>query len=255
MPSSCREKQPRSNARPPASCRRTWRKSPGHVADYHGIRGCSDRRPDRAGRLPADEEALAGGRSGQFGPGWDRHQDRWPRPGARRPPPPRHALRRLHVSRRHARRPLVDADGDPDSQAAHAGHPPLDVAYAPKVIDRATRYLELSDGCFTDHSLVTEDEQRAMGIFSAAQAERSRPLFDSRRIRRAQWADRLGAHLLSNQRPAAAVKILRQASRVVQPDQRRAEEENSQLCLTNDQMREEMVRVVNERIRAIRAPR
>ncbi|NLZ03502.1 MAG: hypothetical protein GXY25_23585, partial [Pirellulaceae bacterium] len=45
--------------------------------------------------------------------------------------------------------------------------PRLDIAYAPKVIDRATRYLELSDGCFTDHSLVTEDEQRAMGIFSA----------------------------------------------------------------------------------------
>ena len=45
--------------------------------------------------------------------------------------------------------------------------PPLDIAYAPKIADRATRYLQLSDGCFTDHSLVTEDEQRAMGIFSA----------------------------------------------------------------------------------------
>jgi len=45
--------------------------------------------------------------------------------------------------------------------------PPLDVVYRPKVIDRATRYLQLSDGCFTDHSLVTEEERRAMGIFSA----------------------------------------------------------------------------------------
>jgi hypothetical protein len=43
----------------------------------------------------------------------------------------------------------------------------LDTAYAPKIVDRATRYLQLSDGCFTDHSLVTEDEQKAMGIFSA----------------------------------------------------------------------------------------
>ena len=40
--------------------------------------------------------------------------------------------------------------------------PRLDIAYAPKIADRATRYLQLSDGCFTNHSLVTEDEQRTM---------------------------------------------------------------------------------------------
>ena len=44
--------------------------------------------------------------------------------------------------------------------------PRLDVAYAPKVRDRATRYLQLSDGCFTSHSRVTKQEQRQMGVFS-----------------------------------------------------------------------------------------
>lgn len=45
--------------------------------------------------------------------------------------------------------------------------PPLDVSYAPKVIDRATRYLELSDGSPFSHAGISPEEQQAMGVFSA----------------------------------------------------------------------------------------
>ena len=45
--------------------------------------------------------------------------------------------------------------------------PRLDVAYAPKLTDRATRYRELSDGCFRSHEGIDEPERRRMGVFAA----------------------------------------------------------------------------------------
>jgi hypothetical protein len=129
--------------------------------------------------------------------------------------------------------------------------PPLDVAYAPKVIDRATRYLELSDGCFTDHSLVTEDEQRAMGIFSARLRLNGHDHYSI--------PDEYGGpngligwvhtfYQINGLLPPAKYFDKHPEWYSLINGERR--KEHSQLCLTNDQMREEMVRVVNERIRA-----
>lgn len=128
--------------------------------------------------------------------------------------------------------------------------PFLDTVYAPPLIDRATRYLELSDGCFTSHALVTPEEQQAMGIFSA--------------------------HLRLNGHdhyciPAAYggpnsligwVHTFYQINGLLPPETYFAEhpdwyslvdgkrvKEKGQLCLSNSEMRQEMVRVVLERLR------
>jgi len=45
--------------------------------------------------------------------------------------------------------------------------PDLDVQYAPKLIDRSTRYLQLSHGCFLPRDGISEDARRRMGVFSA----------------------------------------------------------------------------------------
>ena len=45
--------------------------------------------------------------------------------------------------------------------------PALDVQYAPKLVDRSTRYLQLSHGCFLPRGGISEDAQRRMGVFSA----------------------------------------------------------------------------------------
>lgn len=44
--------------------------------------------------------------------------------------------------------------------------PPLNISYAPKVIDRAVRYLATSDGSPFSHKGITKEEQRSMGVFS-----------------------------------------------------------------------------------------
>ena len=129
--------------------------------------------------------------------------------------------------------------------------PPLDITYAPKIIDRATRYIELSDGCFTNHSLVTEDEQKAMGVFSARMRLNGHDLYSI--------PDDYGGPngLIGWVHTFYQINGLLPVEKYFDkhPDwyslidgERR--KERSQLCLTNQEMREEMVRVVKERIRA-----
>ena len=129
--------------------------------------------------------------------------------------------------------------------------PRLDIAYAPKVADRATRYLQLSDGCFTDHSLVTEDEQRAMGIFSARLRLNGHDHYSI--------PDEYGGPngLIGWVHTFYQINGLLPVEKyfdehpdwysLVKGERRK---EHSQLCLTNAEMRAEMIRVVKERIRA-----
>ncbi len=128
--------------------------------------------------------------------------------------------------------------------------PRLDIAYAPKLVDRATRYLQLSDGCFTNHSLVTEDEQRAMGIFSARMRLNGHDHYSI--------PDEYGGPngLIGWVHTFYQINGLLPVAKYFDehPDwysliDGKRKKERSQLCLTNPEMRKEMIRVVKERIR------
>lgn len=129
--------------------------------------------------------------------------------------------------------------------------PPLKVAFAPKVPDRATRYLELSDGCFTNHHLVTKTEQRQMGVFAArlrlnGHDHYSIPKEYGGPNRLIGWVHTF--YQINGLLPVAKYFDKHpEWYSLIEGERRR---EHSQLCLTNDQMRKEMVRVVKERIRA-----
>ena len=128
--------------------------------------------------------------------------------------------------------------------------PRLDVTYAPKVSDRATRYLQLSDGCFTSHSTVTKQEQHDMGVFSARLKLNGHDHYSIP-------ADYGGPNGL-----VGWVHTFYQINALLPP--RKYFEDHpkwyslvkgkrtgkrGQLCLTNVEMRREMVRVVLERLR------
>ena len=128
--------------------------------------------------------------------------------------------------------------------------PALDVDYAPRVSDRATRYLQLSDGCFTSHSTVTKREQHEMGVFSARLRLNGH---DHYSIPSAYG----GANGL-----IGWVHTFYQINGLLPPDRYFREhpdwyslvsgtrrDQKGQLCLTNEQMRREMVRVVLDRLR------
>ncbi len=129
--------------------------------------------------------------------------------------------------------------------------PRLDIAYAPKIADRATRYLQLSDGCFTSHSLVTEDEQKTMGIFSARMRLNGHDHYSI--------PDECGGpngligwvhtfYQINGLLPVAKHFDEHPDWYSLIDGERR--KQRSQLCLTNAEMRKEMIRVVKERIRA-----
>lgn len=128
--------------------------------------------------------------------------------------------------------------------------PAMDVAYAPVVEDRATRYLELSDGCFTNHSLVTEDEQRRMGIFSARLKLNGHdhyciPEEYGGRNLLLGWV-----HTFSEIEPllppSQYFKEHPEWYALVDGERK---SHGTQLCLTNDQMRRELTRRALERLR------
>lgn len=129
--------------------------------------------------------------------------------------------------------------------------PPLNVTYTPVVRDRATRYLETSDGCFTSHSLVTPEEQRGMGVFSARLKLNGHDHYTIP-------AEYGGADGL-----VGWVHTFYQINGLLPPATYFADhpewyslvggkriDQHGQLCLTNPEMRAEMVRVVRERLRA-----
>jgi hypothetical protein len=118
------------------------------------------------------------------------------------------------------------------------------------VIDRATRYLQLSDGCFTKHTLVSTKEQLAMGVFSARLRLNGHDHYTIP-------SDHGGPNGL-----IGWVHTFYQINGLLPVDQYfdkhpewyslikgQRRREHSQLCLTNEEMRREMVRVVKERIR------
>jgi len=129
--------------------------------------------------------------------------------------------------------------------------PELDVAYTPVVRDRATRYLQLSDGCFTSHKLVTKDEQRHMGVFSSRLKLNGHDHYSI--PKEYGGADGL----------VGWVHTFYQINGLLPPEKYFKDhpewyslvkgkrlDEHGQLCLTNEEMRREMVRVVRERLRA-----
>jgi len=129
--------------------------------------------------------------------------------------------------------------------------PPLDIVYAPKVADRATRYLHLSDGCFTNHSLVTRDEQAAMGVFSARMRlnghdHYSIPPEYGGPNGLIGWVHTF--YQINGLLPVS--QYFDQHPEWYSLIQGARRKERSQLCLTNEEMRKELVRVVKERIRA-----
>ncbi|MDD4869746.1 MAG: DUF4838 domain-containing protein [Kiritimatiellae bacterium] len=129
--------------------------------------------------------------------------------------------------------------------------PPLDIVYHPKVIDRATRYLQLSDGCFvTKHPLVTAEEQRAMGIFSArlrlnGHDHYSIPNEYGGPNGLIGWVHTF--YQINGLLPVAEYFDKHPEWYSLIKGERR--KEHSQLCLTNEEMRKEVIRVVKERIR------
>ncbi|MBU0638451.1 MAG: DUF4838 domain-containing protein [Planctomycetes bacterium] len=129
--------------------------------------------------------------------------------------------------------------------------PTLAVSYTPPVLDRATRYLELSDGCFTNHKTVTPEEQRAMGVFASRLRLNGHDLYTIP-------PERGGANGL-----LGWVHTFYQINGLLPPGKHfkdhpewyslvdgKRRDANAQLCLTNEDMRAEMVRVVLERLRA-----
>ncbi len=129
--------------------------------------------------------------------------------------------------------------------------PPLDVAYAPKIPDRATRYLELSDGCFTNHSLVTEEEQRTMGVFATRMRLNGHDLYSIPE----EYGGPNGlvgwVHTFYQINGLLPVdKYFDQHPEWYSLIDGKRRRSRSQLCLTNEEMRKEMVRVVKQRIRA-----
>ncbi len=128
--------------------------------------------------------------------------------------------------------------------------PPLDVVYRPKIVDRATRYRQLSDGCFTNHSLVTEEEQRTMGVFSArlrlnGHDHYSIPNEYGGPNGLIGWVHTF--YQINGLLPVA--QYFDKHPEWYSLIQGERKKEHSQLCLTNEEMRRELVRVVKERIR------
>ncbi len=128
--------------------------------------------------------------------------------------------------------------------------PQMDVTYAPTIEDRATRYLELSDGCFTNHSLVTEEEQLAMGVFSArlrlnGHDHYSIPNEYGGPNGLVGWVHTF--FQINGLLPPA--KYFKDHPEWYSLINGTRQYERAQLCLTNEDMLAEMIRVVSQRLR------
>ena len=129
--------------------------------------------------------------------------------------------------------------------------PELDMAYTPVIRDRATRYLQLSDGCFTSHRLVTKDEQRHMGVFSSRLKLNGHDHYSI--PREYGGADGLVGwvhtfYQINGLLPPA--KYFKDHPEWYSLVKGKRIDQHGQLCLTNDGMRQEMIRVVRKRLRA-----
>ncbi|MBT4815891.1 MAG: DUF4838 domain-containing protein, partial [Lentisphaerae bacterium] len=129
--------------------------------------------------------------------------------------------------------------------------PPLAIIYSPPVADRATRYLQTSDGCFTNHSTVTPEEQRAMGIFASRLRLNGHDLYTIPPERSAPNALIGWVHTFYQINGLLPTKTYfaehPEWYSLINGERR---DKRSQLCLTNKEMQAEMVRVVLKRLRA-----
>jgi len=128
--------------------------------------------------------------------------------------------------------------------------PRLDVRYAPKVIDRAPRYLATSDGVPFSHRGISKEEQRSMGVFSArlklnGQDHYSIPAEYGGPNTLIGWV-----HTFSEIAPLLpASKYFQDHPEWYSLIQGKRQHKGAQLCLTNDAMRQELTRNVLERLR------
>lgn len=128
--------------------------------------------------------------------------------------------------------------------------PSLDIEYAPQLIDRSTRYLQLSHGCFRPRDGIDKEERRRMGVFSA-------------RLRlngHDHWAipDKYGGpntllgwvHTFYDINPLLPPeKYFDEHPEWYSLIDGKRTHERGQLCLTNDEMRMELTRNALERLR------
>ena len=127
----------------------------------------------------------------------------------------------------------------------------LDIAYTPKLADRATRYLQLSDGCFVKgHPLVTPEEQRKMGIFAARlklNGHDNYCLTDEYggRDKLVGWVHTF--YEINGLLPPG--KYFKAHPEWYSLIKGKRTHRHAQLCLTNKEMQAEMVRVVLRRLR------
>ena len=128
--------------------------------------------------------------------------------------------------------------------------PRLDVTYAPKLIDRATRYLQLSDGCFVSHEGLDERTRREMGIFSArlrlnGHDHWSIPAEYGGPDTLLGWVHTF--HEINPLLPPA--KYFKAHPEWYSLIKGKRRHKYAQLCLTNDAMRKELTRNALERLR------
>jgi len=128
--------------------------------------------------------------------------------------------------------------------------PRLDVAYAPKLVDRATRYRQLSDGCFRSHKGIDQREQRRMGIFAARLKLNGHdhwpiPPEYGGRDKLLGWVHTF-FHIEGLLPPAKYFKDHPQWYSLIGG---KRQHRRGQLCLTNKEMLAEMIRVVSQRLR------
>ena len=127
----------------------------------------------------------------------------------------------------------------------------LDIAYTPRLSDRATRYLQISDGCFVKgHPLVTPEEQRKMGLFAARLKLNGHDNYClteayGGRDKLVGWVHTF--YEINGLLPPR--EYFKQHPEWYSLIKGRRTHRGGQLCLTNEAMRDEMVRVVLARLR------
>jgi hypothetical protein len=128
---------------------------------------------------------------------------------------------------------------------------PVDVSYAPKVIDRATRYLATSDGVPFSHAGISPQEQRQMGLFSARLKLNGADHYTIP----AEYGGPNGligwVHTFSEINPLLpADKYFKAHPEWYSLIKGKRQHRGAQLCLTNDEMRKELTRNALERLRS-----
>lgn len=134
--------------------------------------------------------------------------------------------------------------------------PPLDRTYAPKVIDRAVRYLvATSDGVAFAHDHLKPEEQRAMGIFAARLRLNGEDMYTipeeyGGRNRLLGWVHTFSETSFPGIQPLLPPdKYFDQHPDWYALVDRKRQKYGAQLCLTNEAMREELTHNALQRLK------